>query len=112
MRKNDLEPMVIDYAQLMDLCVDFAFKTFVEKNPNVAFHITEKEINNKAIIENACKEEDIRMAINALQRQSEDKLIRQAYQRRKDEIYFYYKELADNIRRAEQAEKSAAQDRL
>ena len=39
----------------------------------------------------------------ALQRQSENKLIRQAYQRRKDEIYFHNKELADNMRMIEQA---------
>jgi len=80
--------------------------------------ITEKEINNKTIIENACKEEDeIRMAVTALQRQSEDKLIRQAYQRRKDEIYFYNKERAEDrriaeqaIRRAEQAEQKTEQE--
>ena len=50
--------------------------------------ITQKEINNKNIIENACSEEEIFMAVSALARQSEDKVIRQAYQRRKDEIYF------------------------
>jgi predicted transposase/invertase (TIGR01784 family) len=59
--------------------------------------ITEKEINNKTIIENACKDEEaIFMALSALSRQSEDKIIRQAYQRRKDEIYFYNKERADD----------------
>ena len=66
--------------------------------------ITEKEINNKEIIENACSEEDILMAVNALQRQSEDKLIRQAYLRRQDEIYFYNKERQEDKRRLEQAE--------
>ena len=35
------------------------------------------------------------MAVSAIARQSEDKIIRQAYQRRKDEIYFHNKELAD-----------------
>jgi len=50
--------------------------------------ITQKEINNKEIIENACSEEEIFMAVSALAKQSEDKVIRQAYQRRKDEIYF------------------------
>jgi len=41
----------------------------------------------------ACiEEEEIQMAMTALQRQSEDKIIRQAYQRRKDEIYFHKKE--------------------
>ena len=41
------------------------------------------------------------MAVTALQRQSEDEIIRQAYQRRKDEIYFNNL----NIQRAEQAER-------
>ena len=57
--------------------------------------ITQKEINNKTIIENACSEEEILMAVTALQRQSEDKIIRQAYQRRKDEIYFYNKNISE-----------------
>ena len=81
--------------------------------------ITEKEINNKSIIENACSEEDeIQMAMTALQKQSEDKLIRQAYQRRRDEIYFYNKERADDMRlleqeqkKTEQAERRAEQER-
>jgi len=72
--------------------------------------ITEKEINNKTLIENACKEEEeIQMAVTALQRQSEDKIIRQAYQRRKDEIYFYNKERADDRRLLEQAEAKIAE---
>jgi len=51
------------------------------------------------------------VATTALQRQSEDKIIRQAYQRRKDEIYFYNKERADDRRRTEQAELIASQER-
>jgi len=73
--------------------------------------ITEKEIANKAIIETACSEEEIYMAISALARQSEDKLIRQAYLRRQDEIYFYNKERADDMRRMEQLEHTIAQER-
>jgi hypothetical protein len=42
------------------------------------------------------------MAVSALAKQSEDKIIRQAYQRRKDEIYFYNKERADDKRIMEQ----------
>ena len=42
------------------------------------------------------------MAMTALQRQSEDEIIRQAYQRREDEIYFYNKERADDKRVMEQ----------
>jgi uncharacterized protein YceH (UPF0502 family) len=51
------------------------------------------------------------MAVTALQKQSEDKIIRQAYQRRKDEIYFHKKEIADNVFRAEQAIRRSEQDR-
>jgi len=58
--------------------------------------ITEKEINNKDIIENARREKEvIQMAVSAIARQSEDKTMRQAYQRRKDEIYFYNMERAE-----------------
>jgi len=71
--------------------------------------ITEKEINNKSLIENACHEEEaIFMAVSALARQSEDKIIRQAYQRRKDEIYFHKKEISDYRLRAEKAESQLA----
>ena len=72
--------------------------------------ITEKEIVNKDIIENARKEKEvIQMAVSAIARQSEDKIIRQAYQRRKDEIFFYNAELAKNLQIAEQAIRRAEQ---
>jgi len=49
--------------------------------------ITEKDIKDKSIIENICKEqEEIGMAVSTLVRLSEDKVMRQAYQRRQDEI--------------------------
>ena len=74
--------------------------------------ITQKEITNKAIIETACKEEEeISMAVTALAMQSEDKITRQAYQRRKDEIYFYKKNMSDLAtykRRAKNAETQLA----
>jgi len=81
--------------------------------------ITEKEIVNKEIIDNARKEKEvIRMAISAIARQSEDKIIRQAYQRRKDEIFFHNAELAKNLQiaeqyrqQAEQSDRRAEQDR-
>ena len=58
--------------------------------------ITQKEINDKTIIEDACKDaEEIKMAVSTLAKQSEDKIIRQAYQRRQDEIYFYMKNMAE-----------------
>ena len=74
--------------------------------------ITQKEIQNKEIIKNACNEEEILMAVTALQLQSEDKIIRQAYQRRKDEIYFYNKtsyERDEYMLRAEQERQRANQ---
>ena len=79
--------------------------------------ITEKEIVNKDIIENARKEkEEIRMAVSAIARQSQNKIMRQAYQRRKDEIFFHNLELEQLARRAEQsdlrAEKAEAENEL
>ena len=72
--------------------------------------ITEKEIVNKDIIETACKEKEvIRMAVSAIAKQSEDKIMRQAYQRRKDELFFHNVELAQATRRAEQADRRAEQ---
>jgi len=72
--------------------------------------ITEKEIVNKNIIEAARKEKEvIRMAMSAIARQSEDKIIRQAYQRRKDEIYFYNMERDNDRRIAEEATRRAEQ---
>ena len=81
----------------------------------MANEITEKEIVNKDIIENARKEKEvIQMAVSAIVRQSQDKMARQAYQRRKDEIYFYNMERDNDKRiaeeykqRAEQAEKAS-----
>ena len=51
------------------------------------------------------------MAVSAIARQSEDKIIRQAYQRRKDDIYFHNVELAKHLQIAEQATRRAEQDR-
>ena len=49
--------------------------------------ITEKDIEDKSIIKKICEEqEEIRMVVSTLVRLSEDKVTRQAYQRRQDEI--------------------------
>ena len=65
--------------------------------------ITLKEIVNKDIIENARKEKEvIQMAVSSIARQSEDKIMRQAYQRRKDEIFFHNAALEQATRKAEQ----------
>jgi predicted transposase/invertase (TIGR01784 family) len=70
--------------------------------------ITEKEIVNKDIIENARKKKEvIQMAVSAIARQSDDKRLRQAYQRRKDEVYFYNLERAEERRLTEQATRRA-----
>jgi predicted transposase/invertase (TIGR01784 family) len=71
--------------------------------------ITEKEIANKDIIENARKgEEVIKMAVSAIARQSQDKAMRQAYQRRQDDIYFHNLELANNQRIMQQQAEEIA----
>ena len=78
--------------------------------------ITQKEITDKSIIEDICKEEEaIRVAVSTLARQGEDKYVRQAYQRRQDEIYFYNKNMAERDeykRQAEQERLRAEQERL
>jgi predicted transposase/invertase (TIGR01784 family) len=74
--------------------------------------ITQKEITNKAIIENACKDkEELQMAVSTLARQSEDKIARQAYQRRQDEIYYYNKEKYEYESRLEQERRRAEEER-
>ncbi|MCL2049523.1 MAG: Rpn family recombination-promoting nuclease/putative transposase [Defluviitaleaceae bacterium] len=67
--------------------------------------ITQKEITDKTIIENACKdEEELKMAISTLALQGEDKNLRFDYERRQTEIYYDNKEKYDlNCRIAEQA---------
>ena len=73
--------------------------------------ITQKEITNKAIIEDAYRdEEEIQMAVSTLIRQSEDKYTRQAYQRRKDDIYFYNKEKQEYESRLEQERNKTEQE--
>ena len=73
--------------------------------------ITEKDIEDKSIIENICEEQgEIAMAVSTLARLSEDKFKRQAYQKRQDEIMLYNKRLSDLTLRAEQAEHREAQE--
>jgi len=51
--------------------------------------ITEKDIEDKTIIKNICEEqEEISMAVSTLARLSEDKITRQEYLRRQDDILF------------------------
>lgn len=70
--------------------------------------ITQKEINDKSIVKNAFEdEEEIQMAVDTLVRQGEDKITRQAYQRRKDEIYFYNKEKYEYESKLEQEQRRA-----
>jgi predicted transposase/invertase (TIGR01784 family) len=51
--------------------------------------ITEKDIVDKDIIRDICKEEEIGMVVTALQKWSEDKIARQAYQRRLEDVALY-----------------------
>jgi predicted transposase/invertase (TIGR01784 family) len=73
--------------------------------------ITEKDIEDKSIIKNICEEqEEIGMAVSALVRLSEDKVTRQAYQRRQDDIMLAAKKATDYKlmeRRAEQDRRRA-----
>ena len=75
--------------------------------------ITEKDIEDKSIIENICKEqEEIGMAVSALVRLSEDKVTRQEYLRRQDDIMLHNKRVRDYElmkQRAEQAERASAE---
>ena len=66
--------------------------------------ITEKDIEDKEIIRSICEEqEEIGMAVSTLVRLSEDKVTRQAYQRRQDEIMLYNKQISDFKQALEQA---------
>ena len=72
--------------------------------------ITEKDIKDKSIIENICKEkEEIEMVVSTLVRLSDDKIARQAYQRRQDDIALYNHRLEYEKNRADQAENRADQ---
>ena len=75
--------------------------------------ITQKEIHDKSIIEQACEDkEEIQMAVSTLSRQGMDKIARQAYQRRKDEIYFQEKRekrIEETERKLEEAEAALAE---
>ena len=75
--------------------------------------ITEKDIEDKTIIEKICEEqEEIGMAVSALVRLSEDKVTRQAYRRRQDEVLLRNKkdiEYELMKQRAEQADQRAEQ---
>ena len=71
--------------------------------------ITEKDIKDKSIIENICKEqEEIGMAVSALVRLSEDKVTRQAYQKRQDEITLYNKRISNYKREIEEKDIALA----
>ena len=56
--------------------------------------INEKEIANKKALKRICAEGELKEAMKTLTRLSKDKIKRQAYQRRLDELYFYNAEVA------------------
>jgi len=73
--------------------------------------ITEKDIEDKSIIENICKEqEEIGMAVSALVRLSEDKVTRQEYLRRQDDIMLHNKRVRDYELMKQRAEQSEAEN--
>ena len=72
--------------------------------------ITQKEINDKSLIEEACKyEEEIQVAVSELAKQWQDEVARIEYFQRQDEIYFAnkreerYKKIKENYRQAQEA---------
>ena len=56
--------------------------------------ITQKELKDKEAIRQICSEGEIKDAMDTLTRLSDDKIKRQSYQRRLDQIYFYNAEAA------------------
>ena len=66
--------------------------------------LTEKEINDKGCIKDICSEEEIMSAIGKLSKLSMNKVKRQTYQRRMDNLYYYKLEKQQN------AEKATAQN--
>ena len=73
--------------------------------------ITEKDIKDKSIIENICKEDEvIEKAVSTLARLSGDKITRQAYQKRLDEIMLYNMRINEYKRIAEQESQRAEQE--
>jgi len=68
--------------------------------------ITHKEIEDKEAIKEICAEGEIMDAMETLAELSKDKIARQAYQRRMDQLYFHNKRLAEQD--AAMAEKDAA----
>ena len=69
----------------------------------------EMDIEDKSIIENIRKEqEEIGMAVSALMRLSEDKVTRQAYQKRQDEITLYNKRISNYKREIEEKDIALA----
>ena len=70
--------------------------------------ITEKDIEDKAIIKNICEnQEEIGMAVSTLARLSEDKLTRQEYLKRQDEIMLYNNRISNLTRIAEEARRES-----
>ena len=71
--------------------------------------ITQKAISDKETVKKICTEEEIREAMKTLTRLSQDKVKRQAYQRRQDELYYYNLVLSQNAENeAALAENAAA----
>jgi predicted transposase/invertase (TIGR01784 family) len=74
--------------------------------------ITEKEIKDKKILNEICKEaEEIQMAASTLAVQSKDKNARLTYARREDEVYFHKKEKHDLEQKIAQALRREAQEK-
>ena len=105
----------IDFSELMDLRVDYAFKLFATKEPHQLacllnaiteagydrftewmMVITHHAFKDKDLIRKLCKEKgEVRDAMAAISKLSQDRNARLDYQRRMDQLYFYNKAMAE-----------------
>jgi len=106
----DLELHYIDMKAFVKYCDGMdENETGYDKFTQWLMVITQKDIKNKRAIKKICSEEEISDAMKTLARLSEDKIKRQAYQRRLDELRSYNHIMRQNEEyRAELANKDAA----
>ena len=106
----DLELHYIDMKAFVKYCdgID-ENETGYDKFTQWLMVITQKDIKNKRAIRQICSEEEISDAMKTLARLSEDKIKRQAYQRRLDELRSYNHIIRQNEEyRVQIANKDAA----
>jgi predicted transposase/invertase (TIGR01784 family) len=86
----DLELHFINMKAFIEICENMPeSKTDYDRFTKWLMLITSKAIENKGILEKICAEGEMRDAMDTLVRLSRDKINRQAYQRRLDELNSY-----------------------